>query len=153
MKPIRIFFSSVQKKFEQERKVLRDYLLDDPLLRRFFEPFLFEDVPAKDQRADQLYIDEVRNCDIYLGLFGNEYGKQNSEGISPTHREFVEASKQQKHRLIFIKGADDKAKHPKMQSLIHMVGDQLIRRRFSMQAELISALYASLIQYLENYGT
>jgi predicted HTH transcriptional regulator len=50
--------------------------------------------------------------------------------------------------LIFVKGADDSKKHPKMQSLIHSADDQLVRRRFNTSAELISALYASLIQYL-----
>ena len=52
MKRKRIFVSSVQKEFAAERKALRDYLHDDPLFRRFFEVFLFEDLPAADQRAD-----------------------------------------------------------------------------------------------------
>ncbi|RKU38747.1 hypothetical protein C6496_04380 [Candidatus Poribacteria bacterium] len=36
MNPIRIFISSVQREFAQEREVLRDYLRRDPLMRRFF---------------------------------------------------------------------------------------------------------------------
>ena len=43
MKPIRIFISSVQTEFAVERRALRDYLRNDPLMRRFFEPFLFEE--------------------------------------------------------------------------------------------------------------
>ena len=74
MKPLRIFISSVQKEFAEERMALRDYLLGDALLRRFFECFLFEEVPAADRRADEVYLDEVERCDIYLGLFGNDYG-------------------------------------------------------------------------------
>ncbi len=72
MPPLRIFISSVQKEFAGERVALKNYLQSDPLLRRFFDVFLFEDVPARDQRADQLYLEEVRRSDIYLGLFGNE---------------------------------------------------------------------------------
>lgn len=53
MKPIRIFISSVQREFAVERAALRDYLHGDALMRRFFEPFLFEDVPAADRRADE----------------------------------------------------------------------------------------------------
>jgi ATP-dependent DNA helicase RecG len=53
MKPLRIFISSAQKEFSMERAVLRDYLRGDALMRRFFEPFLFEDVPAADRRADE----------------------------------------------------------------------------------------------------
>jgi len=53
---------------------LCDYLRGDALMRRFFEVFLFEDVPAADRRADALYLDEVQRCDVYVGLFGNDYG-------------------------------------------------------------------------------
>ncbi len=72
MKPLRIFISSVQKEFSAERIVLRDWLRNDALMHRFFEPFLFEDVPAADRRADDVYLDEVAGCDIYVGLFGDE---------------------------------------------------------------------------------
>ncbi|MFM8421503.1 MAG: hypothetical protein ACKOEQ_15430 [Verrucomicrobiota bacterium] len=48
----RIFLSTVQKELAVERRLLRDYIHGDPLLRRFFEVFLFEDLPASDVRAD-----------------------------------------------------------------------------------------------------
>ncbi len=149
MMPMRIFISSVQKEFAEERAALRDYLRGDPLLRRFFELFLFEDVPAADRRADEVYLDEVERCDIYLGLFGNEYGYEDADGISPTEREFVHATQLHKHRLIFVKGVDDAARHPKMRLLIQRAGSQLIRRRVNTTAELIANLYAALVQYLE----
>ena len=84
MTPLRIFISSVQTEFAQEREALRDYLRGDPLMRRFFEVFLFEDVPASDRRPDEVYLDEVERCDIYVGLFGREYGTGDEEGLSPT---------------------------------------------------------------------
>ncbi len=67
-------------------------------MRRFFEPFLFEDVPARDQRTDEIYLDELKKSEIYLGIFGYEYGYENSEGISPTEIEYVFASKHNKTR-------------------------------------------------------
>ena len=60
MKTQRIFISSVQKEFATERVALRDYLRGDPLLRRFFEVFLFEEVPAADRRADDVYLGRGR---------------------------------------------------------------------------------------------
>jgi len=33
----KIFFSSAQKEFKEERKALRDYIYGDALLSRFFE--------------------------------------------------------------------------------------------------------------------
>jgi len=146
---LKIFISSVQKEFAAERRALKDYLQGDALLRRFFEVFLFEELPASDQRADAVYLDEVARCDIYLGLFGDEYGWEDGEGLSPTHREFTHASELGKTRLIFVKGADDSARHPKMRALIRQAGSELIRRRFVSLAELIAGVYASLVRHLE----
>lgn len=145
-----IFVSSVQKEFAAERKALAEYLAGDPLLRRFVDTFLFErDVPASDRRPDAVYLDEVRHCDLYLGLFGDEYGWENKHGRSPTHLEYNEATRLGKSCLIFVKGMTDRAKHPKMQALIRKVGASLMRRRFGSTEELVAAVYASLVRILE----
>jgi len=144
----RIFISSVQKEFAQERAALRDYLHADPLLRRFFDVFVFEDLPATDRRTDQVYLHEVAACDIYLGLFGNDYGFEDAQGISPTEREFDRASQLNKPRLVYVKGDSDANKHPKMRALIARAGGELIRRRFADSASLHPAIYASLVAWL-----
>ena len=41
--PLNIFISSVQKEFAAERTALKEYLRGDPLMRRFFECFVFEE--------------------------------------------------------------------------------------------------------------
>ena len=82
MIPLRIFLSSAQSEFAREREALRDYLRDDPMMRRFFEVFLFEDVPATDRRPDELYLDEVERCDLYVGLFGKEYGPETTRNVA-----------------------------------------------------------------------
>ena len=151
MRRRRIFVSSVQKELASERVALRDYIRSDPLLKRFFDVFLFEDLPAADRRADEVYLQEVGDCDIYLGLFANEYGREDGDGLSPTEREFHAATVQSKTRLIYVKGANDNDKHPKMRSLIGRAGDQLIRRRFDDLATLVPAIYASLVEYLEEH--
>ena len=69
-----IFVSSVQKELAEERAAVRDFVRGDALLRRFFDVFLFEDLPASDRRTDEVYLDEVGRCDLYLGIFGSEYG-------------------------------------------------------------------------------
>lgn len=148
MKPIRVFISSVQKELSEERAALRDYLRGDPLMRRFFDVFLFEDTPAKDRRADEIYLDEVERCDIYVGLFGDLYGFEAADGLSPTHQEFHRATELRKHRLIFVKGADDAKRHRKMLALIKEATGQVIRRRFVSLSELITGVYASLVEYL-----
>lgn len=54
--------------------------------------FLFEDVPAACRRADELYFAEVEQCDIYPGLFGNKYGYEDADVLTPTEREFDAAT-------------------------------------------------------------
>ncbi|WP_421908584.1 DUF4062 domain-containing protein [Methanolacinia petrolearia] len=148
MKPVRLFISSVQKEFAEERAALRDYLRGDALMRRFFEVFLFEDVPAADRHPDQMYLEEVEQCDLYIGLFGNTYGSVDSEGLSPTERELDYATSLGKYRLIYVKGGDDSARDPGMQALIGRVEVDLVRKRFNTAAELLSGIYAALVAYL-----
>ena len=154
MNPIRIFISSVQREFAREREHLRDYLRGDPLMRRFFEVFLFEvflfeDVPASDRRPDEVYLDEVERCEIYVGLFGTDYGFGDTDGVSPTERKFDRATELEKHRLIFLRGTEGGERHPKMRALIGRAQAGPVRRRFATSAELVSGLYAALVQYLE----
>ena len=51
MADIRVFISSVQREFAQERRQLCDYIRTDGLLGRFFVPFIFEDMPASEVSA------------------------------------------------------------------------------------------------------
>jgi predicted HTH transcriptional regulator len=148
----RIFISSVQKELAEERRAIRDYIRGDPLFRRFFDVFLFEDLPASDRRADEVYLDEVGRCAIYVGLFGQEYGPEDAGGLSPTEREFQQATALGKPRFIYVKGMDDQHRHPKMQALIGKAGAQLIRRRFNDINDLNAAIYASLVEHLERTG-
>src|SRR3989338_7502311 len=146
----RLFISSAQKELAEERRAIGDFVRGDALLRRFFDVFLFEDLPASDRRSDDVYLDEVGRCALYVGLFGREYGDGDASGVSPTEREFDQATALGKPRLVFVKGTDDAARHPKMRTLIEKAGAQLIRRRFESTPELIGRLYAALVQYLED---
>ncbi|MDD1703258.1 MAG: DUF4062 domain-containing protein [Methanoregula sp.] len=148
MTTIGIFVSSVQKELNPERTEIRDYIRTDPLLRIYFNTFLFEDLPALDQKPDKLYLDEVNRCTIYLGIFGNEYGTENKDGISPTELEFIRATEKSKYRIILVKGNDDNRRHPKMHNLIDRATPHVVRRRFTTLDELKKELYAALVQFL-----
>jgi len=148
MTTIGIFVSSVQKELNEERTAIRDYIKTDPLLKRYFEPFLFEYIPAIDREPEELYLSEVDGCSIYLGIFGKEYGPENKQGISPVEREFERATEKSKHRLIFLKGKDDSTRHPKMQKLISKATPHVVRRRFTTIDKLKQELYAALVQFL-----
>ena len=54
----KVFISSVQSEFATERQMLFDYLTSDALLGKFFEPFIFENVPALNANPAMVFIDE-----------------------------------------------------------------------------------------------
>ncbi len=150
---LRIFISSVQKEFAQQRLDLKAFLLGDAVLRRFIaEVFLFEELPASDRRADQVYLDEVKRCDIYLGIFGNDYGFEDQDGVSPTEHEFDHATRHGKPRLIYAWGMEDKKRAPKMQALVRKASDELIRRRVDDMSALTAEVYSSMVEYLDRLG-
>ena len=150
---LRIFISSVQKEFAQQRLNLKAFLLGDAVLRRFVaEVFLFEELPASDRRADQVYLDEVKRCDIYLGIFGYEYGFEDQDGVSPTEHEFDHATRHDKPRLVYVWGTDDKKRAPKMQALVRKASDELIRRRVDDMSALTAEVYSSMVEYLDRLG-
>lgn len=149
MNKIKVFISSVQSEFSDERKILYEFLTTDALLGRFFEPFIFEVLPAKDQKADLAYLEKVKQSDIYLGIFGKEYGSEDNNGISPTEKEFNLVRKENKTRLIFISNHKNNQPHPKELSLICKAENEVIRKMFSSASELRTFVYASLINYLE----
>ena len=148
MKKIRIFISSVQKEFSSERLRLYNYIISDYLLGQFFEPFLFEKLPASNHSAKTAYLSEVVRCDIYLGLFGKEYGYENDEGVSPTEREYDAALKHRKFKLIFLSKHKDEQRNPKELALITKAETSVVRKSFSSEVELIAGVYASLVNYL-----
>ena len=149
MKRIRIFISSVQSEFAEERAMLGQYIRTDALLGKFFETFLFEDVPANEASPQQVYLREVEMADIYMGLYGNQYGYQDAEGVSPTEREYDRAAEYHKTRLIFIKSIGEESRHPKEMELIRKVERDIVRKTFVDMEGLRTSVYASLVRYLE----
>lgn len=150
---LKIFISSVQKEFQNIRRDLKAFLLGDAVLRRFIsEVFLFEELPAKDRRADHVYLEAVEQCDIYVGIFGYEYGHEDEDGISPTEHEYDHATRKKKSRLIYIWGTDEKKRASKMKQLIRKASGELIRRRIENVSALTAEVYTSLVEYLDGIG-
>lgn len=148
MADIKIFISSVQSEFSRERRLLYDYIRQDALLGQFFYPFIFENVPAGDLTAPQAYLKEAADCDIYLGLCGVNYGYEDTDGISPTEREYDIATEHHAHRLVYVLRTEQ-SRHPKETAFISKVEKAVVRRSFGDYEELRTAVYSSLVRYLE----
>ena len=144
---IRVFISSVQREFAEERQLLCKYIREDALLGKFFLPFIFEELPAINLSAPEAYLTEASTSDIYLGLYGHDYGYEDAEGISPTEREYDSATANNRHRIVFIKRCGER--HPKEQNFIRKVEQDVVRKSFADYDELRTAVYAALIRFLE----
>ena len=142
----KIFISSVQSEFAEERQMLFEYITSDALFGIYFEPFIFENVPALNSSPSTIFLTEVENCDIYLGIFGKLYGYEDSDGVSPTEREFDAATLHNKVRLVYIKQSDQR--EYKEELLIKKAESVIIRKGFNTPDELRTAIYASLVNYL-----
>lgn len=158
MKRYKIFVSGVQKELKEERRVVRDFISNDVLLRDHFDVFLFEDHPAKSKSSESTYLDEVCECDIYIGILGYQYGNVEKGKVSPTEAEFREAQKRQKIILIYIKGENgtkEQSREDGVQDLIKEIKDPRVGysyRRFSNTTELTNLVYESLIIFLKEKG-
>lgn len=158
MKKYKIFISGAQKELKADRRAIKDYVLGDVLFSEYFDVFLFEDVSVKSKPAESVYLNEVQNSDIYIGILGQQYGTAAKGEISPTEQEFREAKKSYKTIFIYIKGengANDKKRDVEIQRLINEIGDAkegFTRKRFKDSSELIHLVYASLIDFLKEEG-
>lgn len=147
----RIFISSVQREFAKERKALADYIRKDAILGKFFDVFLFEEVPAQERRADHVYLGEVDRCDVYLGILGRTYGHEDTAGVSATEREYERACKRHKTRLCFV-GKTGGPPEPKQAAFVARVEDDVVRRGFADYDGLRTGVYAALAKFLEDKG-
>lgn len=146
----RIFISSVQREFAKERRALAEMIRKDMLLGTFFDVFLFEEMAAQNRSAQSVYLDEVRNSDIYIGLFGTEYGFEDAEGVSPTEREYDLATECGKYRLAFVKRTAAHNRMPKERTLIAKVEREVTRKSFSSLSMLKKMVYEALFRYLQD---
>ena len=109
----RIFISSVQREFSSARKTLVSLINNDPYWSVFFYVFIFENLPAVARSPEDVYLNEIDGCTIYLGIFGQQYGKMTSNAVSATEQEYDYATQLSKDRLIFVKNLPPRAKRAK----------------------------------------
>lgn len=148
--PFKIFISSVQREFAEERKLLAEYVRKDAILGKFFGVFVFEEVPAQERSASDVYLSEVDACDIYLGILGAEYGAVDRKGVSATEREYERAERKQKDRICFIREGVER--EPKESAFVARVNAERTRKSFATWDDLRVAVYAALANFLEAKG-
>ena len=149
-KQFRIFISSVQDEFSSERKLLKKWLTTDPFISRFVSKvFLFEDTPSREKSPAEVYLDAVKESDIYIGLLGSRYyglrGVQ--RGVSATEQEFDAAGRSGCERFVYIKACD--TRDAKERAFVKKVNRGVTRTLFNDFNDLKTAVYSSLVEYLD----
>jgi ATP-dependent DNA helicase RecG len=152
MPRFKVFISSVQKEFAAEREALFQHFKTDALLSSFFEPILFEKLPAASQAPNKVYIDEVGQSRIYPGLLGADYGYEDASGVSPTEHEYNHATALQSERWIFIKGGNELKRHEKENRFIRKAGEDVSRKRFNTIDELKQEVDKACVAFLQHKG-
>lgn len=155
MRKYKIFISGVQSELADERQAVKDLISENILLKEHFSAFLFEEQPAKSKPASKTYLEEVNKSDIYIGIFGNQYGKTGLDGISATEREFHQAQQENKEILIFLKGRSDSERDKKVKRLINEIKKSesgYVYKRFNNVLELKNHIFESSVIFLKEKG-
>lgn len=145
-----IFISSVQSEFERERYEIARYIREDTLFNQYFEPFLFEELPAQDVSARYAYLEQAGRAGIFLLLIGERYGYEDADGVSPTEREYNTATENHVYRLAFLK--DSPSREQKEELFKGKIDAAIIRNTFCKWEDLKTDIYAALVYYLKSHG-
>lgn len=152
MSKYKVFISSVQTEFANERQRVYDFICQDDLMSQYFEPFIFEQIAAQDTNPRQLYLEEASSSQVYLLLVGQWYGNALPGELSPTEKEYLAAGEGNVYRVAFIKDLDNLQREEREEQFFRKVQNELSYRVFSNPSVLISLVKQSLIAFLKYKG-
>ena len=149
-----IFVSSVRNEFSNERVKIKEYIENHSVFGKLFDVFVFEaDVPSVGRTSDDIYLDKVRNSDIYIGILGEYYGNIRESGFSATEEEYNEfyRIKGKTNAFFYLKNVDKR--EAEVDKFISKIKNQVTYNRFNDTQELIEEIDSSLLYFLSNDKT
>jgi predicted HTH transcriptional regulator len=150
---LRIFVSSVQSEFEDERAIIQNLVGTDPFLSAHTAPLLYEFEPASADKAIEGCLSALRTCQVYVLIVGAQYGTRVGD-LSITHTEYQCAKNTKLPILAFIKGDRSLKREADTDALLReLEGDGFKYKRFGNVIELQKEVRASLVKLLkERFG-
>jgi len=133
---IRVFISSKQSEFSNERAVLAHEIRSIPLL----EPVLAEEWNPTGTNVHDVYLNDVRTSPIYVGLFGSIYSE-------PTSREYLAACENPyREKLLYIRKSE--TVDEQLQQLITQFNSLHVPARYVSIADLLPVFQKHLMAAL-----
>ena len=122
MEKLQVFISSTMDDLQKERMAVADAINK----KNFWEAKYAESFTARAESPREVCLEEVRNSDIYIGIFKDRYGyipsENNPQGCSAVALEYYEAKKKPIPIFIFIDKNDSK-RESKLLEFIKVITD------------------------------
>ena len=139
---VKVFISSYQKEFAEEREYLYEELKKDPYFRRNVELFVFEIDRSRTEPANEVFLNEIDESDVYIGLIGEHYGEIYDEGVSATEYEYNTFAAVKHDAYFFVK--DCNSRDEGSTRFLERISDLTKYETFTTKEELLDAVKCSL---------
>lgn len=150
--PFTVFVSSTWIDLQHHRSAIKDVIIKRQLFFRGME--IFGADPGRIPPASKI-VNEVRNADVYVGVFGVRYGSvDQASGLSMTELEFREAERSKKPMLLYLLHPDaqveakhiesDPASAQKLAALKAYIQEKHTIHQFKNVDELAGQIYIDL---------
>ncbi len=156
---LKVFVSSTKEDLKEERKAARDAILNLLTIHDLpFKPVMFEyEFGSHPSSPKQTSLEYVRDSDIYIGIFGERYGSfLPKNGLSITEREYMEAKKFGKYKLIYVKEVEENKREEKLNDFLKKIEDieeGHTTGKFENSYELKEKIKDDLLSYHRRFGT
>jgi hypothetical protein len=104
------------------------------------QPVYWEGFPPESRPAQEVMIDRLNECHVYIGIFGSVYSE-------PTIIEYRRAEELGRSRLCFVKNVDDREK--RLMDFLHEIRDNVVYRNFTSSGELKILVSDAVIHSIE----
>lgn len=145
---VKVFISSNQTEFADERKFVYDELKKDSYFNRNVELFVFEEDIARNVPANEVFLNEIGESDVYIGLIGQHYGNIYDDNFSATEYEYNTFISDKHDAYFFIK--DCKTRDEGSNNFLNRIRDVNKYKSFSTKEELLTEIKKSLQEYIDN---
>jgi len=139
---VKVFISSYQKEFAKEREYLYEELKEDPYFSRNVKLFVFEKDISRTFPANEVFLNEVEESDVYIGLIGQHYGNIYDDGVSATEYEYNTFIAEKHEVYFFVKNCD--ARDDGSTRFLKRIQEVTKYVTFTTKEELLAAVKDSL---------